>query len=122
MEQVLYILVNSDIKIAKGKLAGQVGHAVDVFYYHFYEQTERISSPTYTGVTRANIQAYHQTGIKKIILKCDEATLLQLESAGYLAIRDRGLTHLAPNTLTCVCAGLFEKGSAPEWIQQLKLY
>lgn len=30
----MYILVNEDIKISKGKLAGQVGHAVMSYLYY----------------------------------------------------------------------------------------
>ena len=30
----MYILINDDIKISKGKLAGQVGHAVASYFYN----------------------------------------------------------------------------------------
>lgn len=62
---------------------------------------------------------------KKIILKCPEKKLLELEKENkYIVIRDAGLTQLEPNTLTCVCLGIFDKESdeVPKWVQELKLY
>lgn len=51
--------------------------------------------------------------------------LLELEKENkYIVIRDAGLTQLEPNTLTCVCLGIFDKESdeVPKWVQELKLY
>lgn len=101
---VMYILVNEDIKISKGKLAGQVGHAVCSYVHQ-------------NGVTNEYMKKQ-----KKIILKCSQEKLEELEKFGYIAIRDLGLTHLEPNTLTCVNYGVFYKHQVPQWVQELKLY
>ena len=109
MNLAMYILVNSDIKISKGKLAGQVGHAVEVLY-------ER---------TRYNeaLLHYYRKARKKILLSCPQNKLEELEKEGYVTIRDLGLTQLEPNTLTCVNLGIFDRDSdIPEFIKELKLY
>ena len=111
----MYILVNEDIKISKGKLAGQVGHAVNSYLWHKY------IVPLQTGYTVVSLQEYMEAQ-KKIILKCPESKLLELEQLGYITIRDKGLTELEPNTLTCVNLGIYYTGREPDWVKELKLY
>lgn len=108
----MYILVNEDIKINKGKLAGQVGHAVAVYFYKNMNSTKQL------------IDRYMTHYQKKIILYCSQSKLEQLESKGYIAIRDKGWTDLEPNTLTCVNIGIIDHNDIPkqfEFIQSLKL-
>lgn len=110
----MYILVNEDIKIGKGKLPGQVGHAVATFFYRAFttgKQEERELIHQYMG--------NEQT---KILLKCPQSKLEELEKEHYITIRDKGYTHLPPNTLTCVNLGIMDKEMAPSWVQELKLY
>jgi PTH2 family peptidyl-tRNA hydrolase len=110
MNLAMYILVNKDIKIGKGKLAGQVGHAVAVYFYRRKYTQEFIDN--------------YMIIQKKIILECSQETLKILESLGYITIRDKGLTQLEPNTLTCVNLGIFDrdKDEVPEFVKTLKLY
>lgn len=110
MNLAMYILVNEDIKIGKGKLAGQVGHAVGTFYYR--------------GIYTKELMDNYMEEQKKIILKCPQNKLEELEKEGYITIRDKGLTQLAPNTLTCVNVGIFDrdKDEVPDFIKELKLY
>jgi len=113
MNLAMYILVNSDIKIGKGKLAGQVGHAVGTYYYR-------------KQFTQDLMDNYMKEQ-KKIILACPQEKLEELEKQGYIAIRDKGLTQLEPNTLTCVNYGILDRdligeNQFPEFIKYLKLY
>lgn len=111
----MYILVNEDIKISKGKLAGQVGHAVSSFLWHKY------IIPLRDGFNVEPLDEY-MVSQKKIILKCPESKLLELEEQGNITIRDKGLTELEPNTLTCINMGIYYDGFEPQWIKDLKLY
>ena len=113
----MYILVNSDIKIGKGKLAGQVGHAVAKMFYNAWNVTLG-SKPLPT------IEEYMQNHQKKIILYCSQGKLEELEKEGYIAIRDKGFTDLEKNTLTCVNLGIVNYDKFPEgleWVRELKL-
>lgn len=112
MDLRMYILVNEDIKIGKGKLAGQVGHAVATYFYWNYRTEQQMKL----------ITNYMDNEQKKIILKCPQSKLEELESEGYMVIRDKGYTQLEPNTLTCVNYGIWDAEKAPEWIKELKLY
>lgn len=112
----MYILVNEDIKISKGKLAGQVGHAVMSFIYN------RVIKQLYSGIEVESLDEYMKEQ-KKIILKCPQEKLEELErQGGYSVIRDNGYTQLEPNTLTCVNYGIMTPEAVPEWIKELKLY
>lgn len=112
----MYILVNEDIKISKGKLAGQVGHAVMSFLYH------RAIKPLQNGKEIEPLDEYMEEQ-KKIILKCPQWRLEELErTGGYSVIRDKGYTQLEPNTLTCVNYGIMTPEVLPQWITDLKLY
>lgn len=116
MDYRMYILVNEDIKISKGKLAGQVGHAVMSFIYN------RVVKPLYSGIEVESLNEYMKEQ-KKIILKCPQEKLEELErQGGYTVIRDKGYTQLEPDTLTCINYGIMTPEAAPKWIKELKLY
>lgn len=115
LELRMYILVNEDIKLGKGKLAGQVGHAVASMFYNQWK---------IAGKILPIMEEYMESHQVKIILKCPQAILEDLENKGYIAIRDKGWTQLEPNTLTCVNLGILDKNKIPkelEFINGLKL-
>lgn len=112
----MYILVNEDIKISKGKLPGQVGHAITSYLYYNYIK------PLENGEKVNSLEDYMDAQ-KKIILKCPQSKLESLELSGdYIVIRDKGLTQLEPNTLTCVFFGIYFVEDLPDWVKELKLY
>lgn len=112
----MYILVNEDIKIGKGKLAGQVGHAVMSYLYY------GAIKPLQQGKQIESLDDYMKEQ-KKIILKCPQWRLEELErEGGYSVIRDKGYTQLEPNTLTCINFGIRTPETLPQWVRELKLY
>ena len=122
--KAMYILVNEDIKIGKGKLAGQVGHAVCTYMYRNFIRNYDNDAISISNESLENIDSYMEIQ-RKIILKCPQHKLEELEKTNlYITIRDKGLTQLDPNTLTCICIGIFDrdKDEVPEWIKNLKLY
>jgi len=112
----MYILVNEDVKISKGKLAVQVGHAVATYFYNVFLKLDSI--PRWLKDYMSNYQ-------KKIILYCPQYKLEELENLGYITIRDAGFTELEPDTLTCVCIGLRESDDFStgglQFVEDLKL-
>ena len=108
----MYILVNNDIEISKPKLAGQTAHASNILTYRMCKENNPL------------IDEYMLGSIKKIILSCPQKKLEELESLGYVAIRDKGLTELEPNTPTCVCLGIGDKEEfigKYKWFKRLQL-
>lgn len=120
----MYILVNEDIKISKGKVAGQVGHAVCTYLYRNFFRDRNNDLIELSHDDYCFLDKYMKEQ-KKIILKCPQWKLEELERENkYVVIRDLGLTELEPNTLTCICLGIFDNDSSdiPEFVRQLKLY
>jgi len=130
----MYILVNKDIEISKGKLCGQIGHAVNVLSYaimnsYLYNIVE--SRNNWNSLDIANKQLldeYMNGEIKKIILYAPQSKLEELESIGYISIRDKGYTELEPNTLTCVNLGILDfnvvgdkSNEEYKWLRKLQL-
>jgi peptidyl-tRNA hydrolase, PTH2 family len=91
------ILVRADLKLPKGKLAAQVGHAcIDAAF----------------GSPKEVVKKWRDQGMKKIVLKvADEKELLEYErkcqDAGLVTslIIDAGHTTVKPGTITCVGIG-----------------
>lgn len=117
MRKVMYIVINQDLNMSPGKIGAHCAHAV--FDYHF--KLSRIPDETDTFY-------YNTTGSFKcngdtiIVLKAHEKDLLKWESEGYVAVRDRGLTEVEPNSITAVCLGIYDKDEGiPKWIQKLRL-
>lgn len=91
------ILVRQDLKLPKGKLAAQVGHAC---------------VEAYTKSDKALSLAWKKEGQKKVVLKVpDEKTLrtylIHAQNSGlpHALITDAGKTVIAPGTVTCLGIG-----------------
>lgn len=87
-EIVEYILVNNELGMGIGKTAGQVAHCQTIIDLH-YSHTQ-------------DYQTWITTIQKKIILSGKQKDLEKWLAAGAVEIRDKGLTEIAPNSLTCV--------------------
>lgn len=86
-ELVEYFLVNKELGMGTGKIAGQVAH-VQTLIDKNYSRT-----PSHIDWLRANQ--------KKIILTGKEKDLLKWIEAGAVFIRDNGLTEIPKGSLTC---------------------
>ena len=92
----LTVIVRSDLKMGKGKIAGQVGHACTSLLYYNSEHPN----------IKQWFEEFNQT---KVVLKVDSeeklldiiSELEKLEIIHY-GIRDAGKTQIEPETLTCV--------------------
>jgi len=100
-EWSMYFLVNQDLKMSRGKVAAQVGHAtqdmVEVLMKWHYEGKRR----------RANrvkgYMAWKAGGARKIILKAPQKVLEGLvEEVDAFPVHDEGRTEVAPDSLTVV--------------------
>ena len=96
----MYILVNDDLKMGKGKIASQVGHVVGLI-------TEEIIRKSYemTKIPDCYLRyiQWKNNGHTKIILKasCDQITSFIGQSESVYII-DAGKTQIAPDSLTVI--------------------
>jgi PTH2 family peptidyl-tRNA hydrolase len=94
------IVMRTDLKMGKGKIAAQASHAA----VSAAEEARKHH--------REWLNAWLDEGQRKVVVKVgNEADLLQLkEQAGRMRlpcalVYDRGLTQLPPDTLTCLSIG-----------------
>jgi peptidyl-tRNA hydrolase, PTH2 family len=111
------IVVRSDLKMGKGKVAAQVAHAaLDA------AETARLKRPKWYDSWRAQGQA-------KVVVKTEggEQALEELEkqarslSLPVSLIHDKGLTQLEPGTMTCLGVGPGPSGDIDKVTGKLKL-
>lgn len=107
------IIVRSDLKLPKGKLAVQVAHA---------------SLDAVLKTDRRKIEKWMKEGAKKVVLKVkDEKELIKRidmaksDSLTTTLIYDAGLTVVPPHTLTCGAVGPDEDKKIDKIIKDLKL-
>lgn len=109
----MYIIVNKDLKMSKGKMSAQVSHVVNILIYRMARSED--------AKVQDLLEEYMSGEIKKIILYGSEELLLELEKESKISIRDKGYTEIPPNSLTCVAYALCEKDEVDERISSLKL-
>jgi len=112
LQPTMYIIVNNDLGMSKGKIASQVGHVVEKITQLVL--LSQISYQTYKD--------YCNSGHKKIILKGDEKTLryfLEHHSKTCIQIIDAGLTEIPPDSLTVI--GFMPSATNKELFSGLKL-
>ena len=132
---VMYIIVNEDLKMTKGKTASQVAHiACDLTNYYLL---------TATKSERDNYKLYKKTGQPKIILKSSTKEMMELlneyPNPQYVRVKrdekdvrnvwniwcmgvfDAGLTQVEDGSLTVVGFGLMPRNQTPEFIRKMKL-
>jgi PTH2 family peptidyl-tRNA hydrolase len=111
------IVVRSDLKMGKGKVAAQVAHAA-------------LEASEAARLKHSNwYKSWREQGQAKVVVKTDggEAALLDLQrqarSLGLPSslIQDRGLTQLDPGTTTCLAIGPAPSGLADKVTGDLKL-
>ena len=94
------IVVRTDLKMGKGKLAAQVAHAAVEGYVKVLRLNERVA------------EIWLREGQKKVVLKAKDieeikelCTDAEKEGVPYVLIHDAGLTQVRPGTLTTVAFG-----------------
>ena len=115
----MYIIINSDLPMGKGKTAAQACHAA-------CRATRCLH-----GQNNSNYNAWLRTGEAKIVLKATEEQMLALinkydnsktsETNRCVAIHDAGLTQIAADSLTAIAFFPIQKKNAPEEVTKYKL-
>jgi peptidyl-tRNA hydrolase, PTH2 family len=99
-DYTLYVIVNNDLSMGKGKIAAQVGHVIEKII-------ERILNTPYVNQNNKNLidnyKIYSKTGNKKIILKGTQKDLEELcNERDAVHIIDAGMTQIEAGSLTVV--------------------
>jgi PTH2 family peptidyl-tRNA hydrolase len=109
-EPAMYLFVNQDLKMGKGKIAGQVGHAVGNIVENL------VKKPTQEFVD------WSQHLYKKVVLKATFKDLLELAKIpGAHSVVDAGRTQIPENSLTVLGFPPMYKHAVPERFKDFKL-
>jgi len=95
----VYILVNSDLKMGKGKIGGQCGHAIQYLCDYYYNKNNQNTPNKY------NYETWSETGARKIVCKATQAQIeAYIRNPEFISfpVYDAGLTQIASNSLTCI--------------------
>ena len=112
MKEIMYIVINNELGMSKGKIAAQVSHAA-VRASHIYKMLYEEKWKKWFDV--------HST---KIVLKSDEATMIKILSMSSIitaGVRDEGRTEVAPGSLTALALVPMERERVPDIIKEMKL-
>lgn len=112
---VMYVIVNTSLKMRCGKIASQVAHAVLAV-----EHAMRNKSSTY----QLKLREWKNSGETIVILKTDSECLLHLINEYYditYPIYDAGRTQVNHGDLTVVGIDIFNKNNIPMVIKKMKL-
>ena len=99
----MYIIVNDDLKMSKGKIASQVGHVVQIIIeniigYYIDNKKNKESELYYDNYVK-----WKDGGSTKIVLKSNQQNIEKLiKLKGIEYIRDAGKTQIEPNSLTVI--------------------
>ena len=109
----MYILVNGAVKLSRGKIASQVGHAVQK------TTTRCLGTKRWTQYIRSRCP--------KIVLKVPSEELFigilqQTQHIMKSYVVDEGRTQCAPNTVTAIGYDPLFDSEIPDCFKQLKLY
>ncbi len=108
----MYLMVNNDLHMGKGKIAAQVGHAVQAL-------CESILRDKNTDAY-ARYLYWSSYGAKKIVLKAKESDLKAFkDTAETVYIIDAGCTQIAPGSLTVI--GFYPSCHNKERMRSFKL-
>ena len=109
----MYIIVNSSLKMGKGKIAAQVGHGVQKMTEYCLEHHKELWTK------------YVNSGIPKIVLKTSQDQLLEVinktENIFKSYVIDEGRTQIAENSLTAVSFIPLLKKDAPDIFKDKKI-
>ena len=100
---VEYIMVNKELNMGVGKIAGQVAH-VQTIIDNKIKNYANLEVPTLDllDAIRWYEQWFSVGPQTKIILGAKEKDLLKAIEMGAVEVRDKGLTEIPPNSLTAV--------------------
>jgi len=112
-------LVNTDLKMRKGKIAAQVGHGVTLYM-------RNVNSPLHEDMKERS-EVWIDSGMHKIVLKSTEKEMIEiinilnnLDIMCYV-VRDFGLTQIPKNSFTVLAVEPLDEQSHQVIFGHLKL-
>ncbi|MEM4554822.1 MAG: peptidyl-tRNA hydrolase Pth2 [Candidatus Anstonellaceae archaeon] len=109
------IVVRSDLKMGKGKLAAQVSHA-SLLAFQACQQKDKKSADEWVNEGQKKIVL--KVASLKELLELYESVRTQFPCA---LVKDAGYTQVEPGTITCFAAGPAQEEKLDKYLGHLKL-
>lgn len=109
---IQYYLVNKALNMPREKQDAQVAHCASRY--------ERSLRDIPLEELSEDYRIWSEGIEKKIIVYASLSKLEELVAEGYIHVRDVGINHLEPNTLTCVVLPPMNKENSPKWLKRLR--
>jgi len=127
-EPVMYIVVNKDLKIGRGKVAAQVAHsAVKASHMAYTLDSVPSEGPTERRLSKSNCtvwESWFRGSYTKVVLKASEYEMKMLIDK-YPRICcwtfDEGRTQIAKGSLTTVAFVPMMRSEFPKEVKEMKL-
>ena len=100
---IMYLIVNNDLNMSKGKIAAQVGHIVESITEELVKAEIFSSNQTKKKSFLEDYNLWKRVGRAKIVLKANQneiKELSRLDDARYII--DSGLTQVQPGSMTVI--------------------
>jgi PTH2 family peptidyl-tRNA hydrolase len=109
------VIVNKDLKMNKGKVLSQFGHAIDSLHEKFKDHPELVKAWRNNGSAKIALKGT-QDDLNKIYFDAKKANIL------YVRIFDAGLTQVKPGSNTVIVVGPATKKELEQITGHLPLY
>ena len=112
-----YIIINSDLNMSPGKIAGQAAHASVGYAYKSSNAIKRLGLDIW----------FSDCNQRKIVVKLSEKELIKTmkrldsENIHYYAVRDMGATEVPVDSLTAIAIEPLPKDLTPKWFARWRL-
>lgn len=128
MELKQIFVINSDLKMGKGKIVGQAAHAVVYYMEEILLYIEGKAPENKRLFERFVAWREEDHGLmKKVVLKATQAEMqkilceLAIRGIEKFAVYDRGLTQIPEGSFTCIIVEPLEEEKCDELFGRLKL-
>lgn len=115
----VYIFVNEELNMSKGKIASQVGHAILKMYRFLINNNIDHSKWTNSGEKIVTVKISKQL-INSILTEYNDK-LIKSNTFNIFPIYDAGRTEVEPGSLTVIVSTPITYDKKPEFIKKLKL-
>ena len=111
----MYVIVRNDLKLGKGKLCAQTGHAfVNSYILYSKEKPEWIKKWLIQGQGKIVLKV---PNLEELLTYYNKINIL----FPCVLIKDAGKTQIDPGTITCFGFGPLPETKVPNYIKKIKL-
>lgn len=110
-----YIIINKDLEMSPGKIAGQAAHASVGFTYSYGDEDLAVFDWFNYHAQRKIVVGLTEEKIRNAMFKLTE------EKIPFYVVRDTGKTEVEANSLTAIAIRPMSNENTPKWFARWRL-